>query len=76
MNLIEYCWQFSGSFKNDLKNGYGNEFLQDGSEYLGEYYNGIKEGRGVLSIPNGDKYDGEFKNDQCHGSGKSDYIFL
>lgn len=56
-----------GNFKDNVKNGYGNEFFSDGSEYLGEYKNGTKHGRGVLKLLNGDTYDGEFFEDKCQG---------
>ena len=60
--------------KNNLREGFGQLFLPDGSIYKGFFHNNKMEGRGRLLNINGYVYEGEFKNDLSNGYGK--YIAL
>ena len=55
---------YEGEFKNDMKNGYGEEKYNDGSMYKGYFVNNMKEGKGILTLKkekNNSVYEGEIK---------------
>lgn len=58
---------YEGSFKNNLRHGWG--FLRDegGDYYLGEFSNGFKHGNGTLFVRNGPAYDGNWYCNKKHG---------
>ena len=61
---------YSGSYKNDIKDGQGTLKCVDGSEYYGVFVNGKRNGKGILTFANGTKYQGEFLDGVYHGMGK------
>lgn len=68
VNKIEY----TGDFKDNIKEGFGEEKYQDGSVYKGEFRQNMKNGKGNLLIGGGKNYMywGTFKNDKICGKGK------
>ena len=70
-NLVKNT-QYEGDFKDDKKNGFGEEKSSDGTIYRGEFKDDLKHGNGTL-ILDGIKtwaYKGEFKNDKISGKGR------
>jgi len=64
--------EYIGDFKDNMKEGFGEEKYQDGSKYIGQFKQNMKNGKGNLII-DGDKcygYSGMFKNDKIAGKGK------
>lgn len=62
---------YVGEFKNNLRDGYGEEKYSDGTIYRGGFKDDLKEGKGDL-ILFGDMnncYSGEFKEDKMCGKG-------
>ena len=60
---------YKGTFKNLMKEGYGEEFL-NGYKYKGEFKGDKKNGKGKMIFKNGDVYDGEFEDDKINGFGR------
>ena len=60
---------YEGDYKNDLKNGEGIYYYNNGDKYEGEWINGIREGKGIFYWKNGDKWEGYFHNDLLDGEG-------
>ena len=55
--------KYDGSFSNDLYNGYGEYYYQDGECYKGFWNNGLKHGEGSFINKKGEVViEGEFKN--------------
>ena len=61
--------RYKGSYKNGLKDGFGEWMHPDGDNYRGKFKAGIKRGKGVYTFENGEKYKGYFKRDKKHGLG-------
>ena len=74
---------YSGDFKDNMKDGFGEEKYKDGSIYIGQFRQNMKNGKGKLLLggvngfPGGKEgggvrrgYEGEFKNDKICGKGK------
>ena len=59
--------KYRGSYKNGLKEGFGEWTHPDGDNYRGKFKAGIKRGNGVYTFENGEKYKGYFKRDKKHG---------
>ena len=62
-------YYYDGSWINDIKNGSGVEYYDNGETYCGDFKNGKKEGNGVYVFNNNNTYKGEWKNDQMNGKG-------
>ena len=66
--------EYSGDFKDNMKDGYGEEKYQDGSVYIGQFKKNMKNGNGNLVLGGGGGahygYEGMFKNDKIWGKGK------
>ena len=65
--------EYLGDFKDDFKEGYGEEKYQDGSVYIGQFEKNMKNGNGNLILGGGAApygYVGMFKNDKISGKGK------
>ena len=64
--------KYKGDFRNNMKEGFGEEKYLDGSIYKGEFKEDLKHGKGILLLKENDifGYDGEFKYDQKSGKGK------
>ena len=60
---------YVGSWKNDMRNGYGTFSGNDGSKFTGYYKNDKKDGYGTFVYSNGDQYEGSFKDDNIDGNG-------
>ena len=65
--------RYKGSYKNGLKDGFGEWVHPDGDNYRGKFKAGIKRGKGVYVFENGEKYKGYFKRDKKHGLGSYFY---
>ena len=65
--------KYRGSYKNGLKDGFGEWTHPDGDNYRGKFKAGIKRGSGVYTFENGEKYKGYFKRDKKHGLGSYNY---
>ena len=65
--------RYRGSYKNGLKDGFGEWTHPDGDNYRGKFKAGIKRGNGVYTFENGEKYKGYFKRDKKHGLGSYTY---
>lgn len=64
--------EYIGEFKDNMKDGYGEEKYCDGSIYKGEFSHDMKHGKGVLLLQGNRNYgyEGEFKKDKISGKGK------
>ena len=64
--------EYSGDFKNNMKDGFGEEKYLDGSIYIGQFKQGMKNGKGNLILGGGKNYgySGMFKDDKIWGKGK------
>ena len=64
--------EYSGDFKNNMKDGFGEEKYLDGSIYIGQFKQGMKTGKGNLILGGGKNYgySGMFKDDKIWGKGK------
>ena len=60
---------YTGSFKNNLRDGYGKNMLQTLEAYQGQYKEGKTEGYGLYLYPNNDVFDGQFKDGKKSGEG-------
>ena len=56
-------------WKNDLREGKGKFYYNDGGIYYSEFKNGLREGKRILYYNNGDRYDAVWKNNLKEGSG-------
>ena len=55
---------------NNLKEGNGIQFYNNGDKYIGQWKNNLKEGKGTYIFNNGNKYVGEWRNNVKEGKGK------
>ena len=64
--------EYNGDFKENMKDGFGEEKYQDGSIYKGEFKKNMKNGKGnlILGGGNGFGYCGMFRDDKICGKGK------
>ena len=64
--------EYIGDFKDNMKEGFGEEKYQDGSVYIGQFKQNMKNGTGNLFLDGGKNYgySGTFKNDKISGKGK------
>ncbi|CAD8044509.1 unnamed protein product [Paramecium primaurelia] len=60
---------YLGGLKNDIFQGYGEIYWDDGTHYCGEYNEGTRCGHGRLIYPDGDAYEGDWLDDKQHGQG-------
>ena len=69
----KYVWgEYTGEWRDSLRQGYGVLTSTDGSKYDGEWKAGTKHGRGAITFATGTKvlsYDGEWKDGVTHGHG-------
>lgn len=76
VNIGEEIWpgeaKFTGSFKNEVKNGYGTLQFKDGLHYTGQFLNDNINGYGVARWPD-KRYEGFWLNNQKNGAGTEDY---
>lgn len=61
--------KYSGSFKNNHRNGSGLYEYPNGDKYEGNFVDGIIQGEGIYYFVNGDRYEGAFIDDKRHGVG-------
>lgn len=52
--------RFIGEFKNDVRNGMGIKFYQNGARYTGYWVNDIRHGKGVKIHANGTHVEVEY----------------
>jgi TPR repeat protein len=60
---------YSGSWRNDTANGFGEYFGNDGSRYSGQWQNGQRHGVGRYEDGQGNSYDGDWSADSPEGFG-------
>lgn len=66
---------YAGLWENNLPNGQGQIFRDDGGIYYGEVVNGLMHGKGKIDYPNGrksnsmntNKIEGDWYEDEFHG---------
>ena len=65
-------YEYNGDFKDNMKEGFGEEKYHDGSVYIGEFKQNMKNGKGKLVLGGGKNYGycGMFRNDKICGKGK------
>ncbi len=61
--------RYSGEFKGNRRNGYGNFVEKNVGRYTGNFVNDVKSGRGTEEYVNRNKYTGEWQNDEMQGQG-------
>ena len=61
--------RYEGEIKNNLMEGKGTLYYNDGNRYEGEFHNNNREGKGILFFQSGSKYIGEYKNGKANGKG-------
>jgi hypothetical protein len=61
--------KYRGSYKNGIKDGFGEWTHPDGDIYRGKFKEGVKRGTGIYTFKNGEQYTGSFKRDKQHGFG-------
>ena len=54
--------RYIGEFKENMRNGFGQYFLPDGSIYNGMWREGMMNGKGIFTWPDKSTYDGEWKD--------------
>ena len=64
---------YTGSWHDDLPNGYGQMNFSDSTSYKGSWSNGLRHGKGTYIYQNGDIYEGEWNMDVRNGKGKMSY---
>ena len=52
---------YSGEWKNDEWEGFGEEHWSDGANYVGNYIKGRKDGKGKMTFKDGSVYEGQFQ---------------
>lgn len=62
--------QYTGEFKNSIRDGQGTYEYSDGNKFTGTYVNGEKY-YGTFYYKSGSYYTGYFKNDKRNGYGKA-----
>jgi hypothetical protein len=65
--------RYRGSYKNGIKDGFGEWTHPDGDIYRGKFKAGVKRGNGTYTFKNGEQYTGSFKRDKQHGLGSYKY---
>ena len=60
---------YTGTWKNSMKSGYGIETYYDNSEYRGSFLNGKREGIGLYIWNDNSSYEGEWKENRFDGYG-------
>lgn len=60
---------YAGNWKDDMRNGDGKIFLNNGKTFEGKFLNNKKEGEGTWYYTNGDKFVGKFKDGLKNGYG-------
>ena len=60
---------YSGTYRDNKRNGKGTYCWKNGDKYVGEWKNGKMDGRGVYTQASGNKYDGEYKEHLREGQG-------
>ncbi|KAK8794601.1 hypothetical protein WA158_001582 [Blastocystis sp. Blastoise] len=60
---------YEGQFKEGMKNGYGTEYLEDGTKYIGDFVNDKREGNGCYVYLDGSKLKCIMKNGEAEGKG-------
>jgi hypothetical protein len=77
MSVEEFNIEYNGSWKNDIRDGYGIFKVFDGKyagrKYVGQWKNGKLNGKGTFTWPNGRKYVGQWKNGKPNGKGTMYY---
>ena len=61
--------RYIGEFKNNVRQGQGTEYIEDGSSYVGSWKDGKRSGWGTHKLSNGELYVGEFSDGYRHGAG-------
>ena len=61
--------KYEGDFKNNLRDGKGKIYWNDGERYEGDWKNDKWEGKGIYYWNDGRKYDGDWNNNKKEGKG-------
>ena len=61
--------KYIGQLKNNLRDGKGIMYYNNGDRYEGDWKNDKQEWKGVKYWNDGDRYEGDYKNDKAEGKG-------
>jgi hypothetical protein len=61
--------RYQGTFRNNLRHGFGKYWWDTGDRYEGRWANGNRTGYGRYWWANGNRYQGNFRGNQLHGQG-------
>lgn len=61
--------KYSGSFKDNHREGFGIYYFPNGDRYEGDFVKGKMHGEGAYISANGDRYEGEFSSNTRSGVG-------
>ena len=60
---------YEGTFKNNLRHGFGRLRTNEGNLYIGQFKNDLPNGKGVYYFPNEARYEGTFLNGEKNDEG-------
>ena len=67
--VLENGDMFEGEVQDDMFNGQGRYYYNNGDKYIGDFVDNTKEGKGVLMFSDNDLYNGDFKDNKFNGKG-------
>ena len=53
--------KYMGQFKNNLRDGKGIDYFNNGDRYEGDFKEEKREGKGIMYYKNGDRYEGDWR---------------
>ena len=59
--------RYDGTWKNDVRDGYGTQYFASGDKYEGAWANDAMHGAGIYSYAAGDRVEGEWREGKPHG---------
>ena len=55
--------RYDGTWKNDVRDGYGTQYFASGDKYEGAWANNAMYGAGIYSFARGDRVEGEWRGE-------------
>ena len=68
-NLKDSELKYEGSLKDNMKEGKGILYFDDGGRYKGEFKKNKADGKGIMYYSGGSRYEGDFKDNKRDGKG-------
>ena len=65
---------YEGTLRDELKEGYGEFYYNNGNFYEGEFLDDKIYGKGKTTFKNGDSYEGNYENGVRNGFGKYNWV--